>query len=260
MSPLLWRAAPALLTALASAAYAQPVFETNDPFGGWLGLNGFDVFAEQKVAARFIPASGATLTSVSIWFMSNDDAGTTPQTVTVSLRTDAASGEFASVPSGTVLESWTTDLPIAGWNPELITFDSSAHPALASGQRYWIVAESNLPAFVDPIWCWSSEGNEFTATANGLDAPWTSGSGAALALVVEGSASTPACPADLGAAGGVPGRDGALDNNDFIAFISLFFNQNAAADVGAAGGVAGQDGVWDNNDFIAFINQFFSGC
>ncbi|MFT3684662.1 MAG: FG-GAP-like repeat-containing protein [Phycisphaerales bacterium] len=37
--------------------------------------------------------------------------------------------------------------------------------------------------------------------------------------------STPAgCVADLGATGGLPGHDGALDNNDFIAFINAFFN------------------------------------
>ena len=31
--------------------------------------------------------------------------------------------------------------------------------------------------------------------------------------------------ADLGVPGGLPGRDGLLDNNDFIAFIDAFFNQ-----------------------------------
>ncbi|MBY0307513.1 MAG: hypothetical protein K2Q09_02110 [Phycisphaerales bacterium] len=67
-------------------------------------------------------------------------------------------------------------------------------------------------------------------------------------------------PADVGGAGGVAGYDGVLDNNDFIAFIDLFFAGNPLADVGAAGGVAGQDGSWDNNDFIAFINFFFNGC
>ncbi|MFT3684780.1 MAG: GC-type dockerin domain-anchored protein [Phycisphaerales bacterium] len=67
-------------------------------------------------------------------------------------------------------------------------------------------------------------------------------------------------PADLGRAGGLPGGDGHLDNNDFIAFISHFFNNNAAADLGIAGGLNGHDGQFNNNDFIAFINLFFSGC
>jgi hypothetical protein len=66
--------------------------------------------------------------------------------------------------------------------------------------------------------------------------------------------------ADLGAQGGVPGADGRLDNNDFIAFIDLFFGHDAAADFGGQGGVAAPDGHLDNNDFIVFIDRFFGGC
>ena len=73
-------------------------------------------------------------------------------------------------------------------------------------------------------------------------------------------ASSGVCTADLGAAGGVVERDGALDNNDFIAFISLFFVPDQRADMGSAGGLAGADGAFDNNDFIAFITAFFDGC
>ncbi|MFT3683879.1 MAG: GC-type dockerin domain-anchored protein [Phycisphaerales bacterium] len=68
------------------------------------------------------------------------------------------------------------------------------------------------------------------------------------------------CAADLGAAGGVPGQDGHLDNNDFIAFISYFFAADSHADLGIAGGLPGSDGQFNNNDFIAFINYFFAGC
>ncbi|MFT3684172.1 MAG: GC-type dockerin domain-anchored protein [Phycisphaerales bacterium] len=69
------------------------------------------------------------------------------------------------------------------------------------------------------------------------------------------------CVADIGAAGGVFGRDGRLDNNDFISFINAFFNGNmGVADIGAAGGVFGRDGRLDNNDFISFISAFFAGC
>jgi hypothetical protein len=67
-------------------------------------------------------------------------------------------------------------------------------------------------------------------------------------------------PADIGGAGGLPGADGHLDNNDFIVFITYFFNANALADRGIAGGLTGHDGLFNNNDFIAFINQFFAGC
>ncbi|MBY0308661.1 MAG: hypothetical protein K2Q09_07960 [Phycisphaerales bacterium] len=66
--------------------------------------------------------------------------------------------------------------------------------------------------------------------------------------------------ADLGRAGGLVGADCQLDNNDFVAFITLFFANDPLADMGVAGGLPGSDGLWDNNDFIAFINAFFQGC
>ncbi|MFT3685821.1 MAG: GC-type dockerin domain-anchored protein [Phycisphaerales bacterium] len=67
-------------------------------------------------------------------------------------------------------------------------------------------------------------------------------------------------PADLGRQGGLPRGDGRLDNNDFIAFINLFFANEAEADLGGPGGLTGQDGQLNNNDFIAFISLFFNGC
>lgn len=70
----------------------------------------------------------------------------------------------------------------------------------------------------------------------------------------------PLCRADVGLAGGEPGRDGRLNEQDFVAFISLFFAGDARADMGSTGGVAQPDGHYDNNDFIVFINAFFDGC
>jgi hypothetical protein len=71
----------------------------------------------------------------------------------------------------------------------------------------------------------------------------------------------PGCgQADVGSAGGLAGPDGLLDNNDFIAFIDLFFSANPLGDFGRAGGEPGADGQFDNNDFIVFITQFFEGC
>jgi hypothetical protein len=62
------------------------------------------------------------------------------------------------------------------------------------------------------------------------------------------------------AKGGLPGRDGLHDNNDFVVFIDLFFNQQSAADLGSQGGILGSDGQFDNNDFVVFIDQFFAAC
>jgi hypothetical protein len=69
------------------------------------------------------------------------------------------------------------------------------------------------------------------------------------------------CPADVGSEGGTPGPDGALNNNDLIAFIDAFFNGDRfRADVGSQGALPGPDNNLDNNDFIVFIDAFFTGC
>ena len=80
-------------------------------------------------------------------------------------------------------------------------------------------------------------------------------------LVVEGLRVPTICAADIGSQGGLTQPDGLLDNNDFIAFINAFFENNQTlADLGKVGGLPGGDNTLDNNDFIAFIDQFFTGC
>lgn len=72
--------------------------------------------------------------------------------------------------------------------------------------------------------------------------------------------SMPPCWPDLGSQGGLPIPDGQLDNNDFVAFIDLFFANHLAADLGRQGGLAGADRMLDNNDFVAFVDLYFVGC
>ena len=98
----------------------------------------------------------------------------------------------------------------------------------------------------------------FYCQFHGFDNGDGTGGGMAGQVTVIGTVTL--CVADIGSAGGLPGQDGVLDNNDFIAFINYFFDQNPAADMGVQGGGSGQDGQFDNNDFIAFINLFFAGC
>ncbi|MDP1663106.1 MAG: M36 family metallopeptidase, partial [Phycisphaerales bacterium] len=74
------------------------------------------------------------------------------------------------------------------------------------------------------------------------------------------SGPAPCGVADLGQQGGLPGHDGVLDNNDFVAFIDAFFAQSPTADLGIQGGLGGSDGLFDNNDFVVFIDRFFAGC
>ncbi|MDP1660533.1 MAG: GC-type dockerin domain-anchored protein, partial [Phycisphaerales bacterium] len=100
------------------------------------------------------------------------------------------------------------------------------------------------------------------SNANYANSTPATGSGFAIiaATLRDITVAPPACPADIGVQGGVPGQDGVLDNNDFVIFIDYFFSQNPLADRGVQGGVPGSDGIWDNNDFIVFIDQFFAGC
>ncbi|MFT3686097.1 MAG: GC-type dockerin domain-anchored protein [Phycisphaerales bacterium] len=128
------------------------------------------------------------------------------------------------------------------------TATSAARTDPQSGQQYG----------ANTFFYWGTNMNPLALTG------WTSRvqyTGATAAMIrAIGRIPAPACTADLGAAGGLPGHDGVLNNNDFIAFISLFFNHDPQADLGTAGGLPGQDGAFDNNDFIAFISHFFAGC
>ena len=62
---------------------------------------------------------------------------------------------------------------------------------------------------------------------------------------------------DRASAGGIPGSDGLLTNDDFIVFIDQFFAADARADIGSVGAEKLPDGRFDNNDFIVFIGLFF---
>ena len=48
---------------VAGAGATEVVYQTNDPFGGFLGINGFDVYESQSVAVRFTPDSRCLVTA-----------------------------------------------------------------------------------------------------------------------------------------------------------------------------------------------------
>ena len=155
------------------------------PPGGFFGLNGFDVFQGQSVAARFtVPASGDfRLARVGIWFMNNSDTEQYP--VRLSVQTDALDeGGPETLPSGRRLATWTAPVKTLGWNPVEQFFRSSTAPRLRAGAHYWVVADSDAPPFVDPVWTFAKKGTAVsTTTFNGA---WqTAGSGAAPTLQVD---------------------------------------------------------------------------
>ena len=65
--------------------------------------------------------------------------------------------------------------------------------------------------------------------------------------------------ADVAQGGGLPGPDGTIDGDDFIAFINAFAAGDLLADVVNGGGTRPPDGIVDGSDFIAFINAFAAG-
>lgn len=184
-------AALLLATGTAFAADTQgkfgrtvPIVDTPGP-GGPLGFNGFDVFQDQAVAARFtVPADGdMRLARIGIWFMNNSDSQ--HKRIRLTLQTDALDeGGSETLPSGVELERWDKRVEALGWDPLEQFFVTKTGPTLKAGRNYWVVAASMSPPFVDPVWTWAKNGNMVTTTSH--DGAWqTAGSGAAVTLRVD---------------------------------------------------------------------------
>lgn len=160
------------------------IVDTPGP-GGPLGFNGFDVFQDQAVAARFtVPADGdMRLARIGIWFMNNSD--TEQQDMRISVQTDALDeGGSETLPSGVELERWDTRVEALGWNPVEQFFITRKGPLLQAGRSYWVVAGSMSPPFVDPVWTFAKTGNMTTTTSR--EGAWqTAGEGAALTLRID---------------------------------------------------------------------------
>ena len=176
------------LASIVGTAQGDTIFDTGTPDGGFIGFYGFDIYVDQSVAIAFTPDQDYRLDQVGLWMMSNDfDNAGAPYTVSV--RTDAAGG--MTIPGSTVLESWDVQTAAIGWDPILETVDSVLNPILSAGTTYWIVAESDSPAFVDAVWVasgqmepvWHSIQNVFNP-----DGAWISGyTNGAPGLVVSGT-------------------------------------------------------------------------
>jgi hypothetical protein len=183
-------AAGLLATGIAGAAGTEawtrtvPIVDTPGP-GGLLGFNGFDVFTEQAVAARFtVPADGDyRLARIGLWLMNNSE--TEQRKLRVMVQTDALDeGGPETMPSGVELERWTDVVQTLGWNPVEQFFITKKGPLLKAGRSYWVVAGSMSPPLVDPVWTWAKSGTMWTTTSR--DGAWqTAGEGAAVTLRVD---------------------------------------------------------------------------
>lgn len=174
------------LAAASAGALADTVYQTGDPFGGPFGLWGIDVFEDQSAAVRFIPEADYTLDRISLWFMNNDFGGQYFGEVTISLRDDDPSGGN-SIPGSTIYESWKFQISAVGWDPKLEVMDSTVHPALKKGVRYWVVAESPAPGGIDPVWNFATNSVGFMANTDPNLVWYPGGSGAVACTIVEGT-------------------------------------------------------------------------
>src|ERR1051326_7300582 len=114
----------ALILASGVTSRADVIYQTNDPFGGFFGLIGFDDSADQSVAVRFTPSADYTLDSVSVWFMNNSDTG--HGQVNLSLRNDTP-GPGGTIPGNTIYDQWTFNVTALGWDPHLEVVNSQSH-------------------------------------------------------------------------------------------------------------------------------------
>ncbi len=156
--------------------------------GGPLGTNGFDVFVDQRVAARFtVPAGGPDMhfERAGVWLMNNSD--NVQAQVVVSLQTDALDeGGDATLPSGNSLEHWVTRVKTYGWSPvqQFVFGHPDTAPLLKAGHSYWIVVASNAKPLQDPVWTFARKGLGWSTTSSG--GVWQqAGEGGALTLRVD---------------------------------------------------------------------------
>ncbi len=193
-----------ILAGAAAQVHADSVYETEDPFGSFFGLVGFDVSTTQSVATRFTADGNYTLDSVHPWFMNNSE--TTMPEVTFTLRTNLVTEE-GSFPSDEILESWTFNVNTLGWVPVQETLESVLHPQLEDGEDYWLVAESEAPPLENAVWLWAHPGNGWMSTCDmfgGGECEWSpAGTGAVVAVTVIGTPAEPGNPADLDGDGSV---------------------------------------------------------
>lgn len=228
----------------AAPAMADEIYATEDPFGSPFGMIGFDVggASEQRVGVRFVPDADYRLDRISVWFMSNDFSGPSGAPVQLTVETDDASGG-ESIPSGEVLEELGFEVSAVGWDPVLEVVDSVERPVLKAGERYWVVASSDVTS-ENPVWNWAHPDSGFVAIWD-RGAWQAGGEGAVAAIIVEGTLES-GCRADLDG-------DGELTFFDFVEFQNLFAAGDPRADFDG-------DGELTFFDFLTFQNEFAAGC
>jgi len=166
------------------------VFDSGSPPDAF-GLDGFDINSEQSVAVRFYNNVDGLFNSLQLWFMSNyglgqnnhnaDDAPNDDDYPTVDINivkgnntapTYTPNSNLATNADNVIESFLLVSIPVSGWNPLLITLNSTARPELISNEYYWIVIESKAQPMIDPLWSISNTNSYSTTTQNGV---WQTG-------------------------------------------------------------------------------------
>lgn len=194
---LLSVAAPVLL-ASAGAAYGAVIFDTGEPSTDF-GTIGFDLAPSQSVAVAFTPVNDVVIDTVTVWMMNNNFDGVTFPSFTLSLVDNIEDGELG-MPGDDPIEEWELRTNTVGFDPRPEVAVSEGGTVLSAGTQYWLVATSDAPEFMNPVWVWGT-GQAINAVDNALAPGWNVLDGGATPSVrIDGTI----IPAPAGAAlGGV---------------------------------------------------------
>jgi hypothetical protein len=136
------------LLAFGCSANAGVVYSTidstfpNGAGGGWV-VGMFLIGGNLGVAIPFVPLTTTTLSSISV-----------PLTISSSAPYDQLTIQIASgaTSPGTVLESF----PVTFTGYQFVVVDSTIHPALLAGNKYWVEVMAPDITNTSALWGWGS--------------------------------------------------------------------------------------------------------
>lgn len=202
---------------------------------------------------RFTPGDDFLLDVVAVWLMNNDAGGNHFGEVTLTVRNDLNENEI-SIPGSEIFDTIVFTVSAVGWDPQEEVLHSVSRPLLRDGVNYWLVAESDDPPFIDPVWNIAGNSTGFMAFTQHDTGEWQpGGEGGVVSVRLEGTPAAGA-PGDLNC-------DGQIDAFDIEPFlVALFDSENYArlypdCDINLAD--INSDGNVDAFDIEPFLDILF---
>jgi hypothetical protein len=214
---------------------------------------GYDICTDQTMAIMMYPLEDAQLERISLWLFDIDS--TTRDAVTVTVREGNDEG-----PSSRILERFSFIAPATRvLEPQMVTLQSVVRPLIQANRSYWMVVESPAVPGRSSSWAAASGGGGIFTTA--FDNRWNQVQwGPWGAHLVEGSAPSRVCVADIDDGSGTGRRDGGVGVEDLTYFLRLLAEGSSAADVDDGSGNGTRDNGVGIEDLIYFVQRFESGC